>query len=471
LIAGDKIPWHILCLNGLTNWLGAMIARADGIRHIRREALGLILGLLVGGSPVAVWSQGISANRTEQVQLLANWLHTHRGPASGLPISHVGDSRLEGRCFTYDAAATALAFIALDLPGEARRIVDFYMDTPEVHRLGGVIEAVRVVAPYEGLDWSVRSGANIWLGLAACHLFRATGDEKYLTFAVRIGDFALGVQDRTAGAPTYGGIKLGPPGKAGDAKDQHFGYDPGAPGFEQVISTEATIDALALFGLLQREEGMGRFAQGRERCLDWLKKTGWNTAEKRLNRGYGKQPDLAVATDVHAWAISTLGKAGLEEIAPGAAESMVRFVEENCHATVAYRAPDGRTATVSGFDFVDRATALRLKRPPLVSAEWTFQLANAYKRLADDFEAHGAPDKAARYAQKRIDLIRQVMPMGTVQNGAMGFPYATLGDAPIGHEYRTPAPGSFSTIGAAYGILALTGYDPLRPPPARRAAP
>jgi len=442
-----------------------MKAHATGIRRIECAVLGLILGLAAVGLPAAVWPKETAANGAEQVQRLANWLRTHRGAASGLPLSHVGDPRLEERCFTYDAAATALAFIALHQPAEARRIVDFYRATPSMRRLGGVIEAVRVVAPYDGLDWSVRSGANIWLGLAAYHLFRATGDAKYLGFAARVGDFALGLQDRNADAPTYGGIKLGPPGKAGDARDQHFGYDPGAPGFEQVISTEATIDALALFGQLQNEVGMERFAPGRERCLGWLKKTAWNAAARRLNRGYGQQPDLAVATDVQAWAISALGAAGLEDFAPGAAEAMVRFVEENCYATAPYRTPDGRTVVVGGFDFVDRGTAARLGRPPLVSAEWTFQMANAYKRLADDFAAQGVQDRAARYARKRSDLIRQVMPMGTVHGDAMGFPYATRGDAPIGHEYDTPAPGSFSTIGVAYGILALIGYDPLRAPP------
>lgn len=448
-----------------------MKRQADGMRRLRGKLLSVILSLVVWGLPIGAWSQARPVSLPEQVQLLANWIRIHRGPESGLPISHVGDPRLKDRCFTYDAAAAALAFIALEQPAEARRIVDFYLETPAVRRLGGVIEAVRVVAPCDGQDWSVRSGANIWLGLAAYHLFRATADPRYLAFAARIGDFALGLQDRDAGAPTYGGIKLGPPGNAGDARDQHFGHDPKLPGFEKVIGTEATIDALALFGMLQGEVGMGRFARGRDLCLDWLKRTAWNPAERRLNRGFGREPDFAVATDVHAWAVSALGVAQLEAFAPGAAEGMVRFVEENCRSTVAYRAPDGRTVAVGGFDFVDHGAQARLKRPPLVSAEWTFQVANAYQRLSDDFAARGEKEKAEGYARKRLALITAVMPMGTVQDDAMGFPYATLGDVPVGHEYNTPAPGSFSTIGAAYGILALTGYDPLRAPIERRKSP
>ena len=63
-----------------------------------------------------------------------------------------------------------------------------------------------------------------------------------------------------------------------------------------------------------------------------------------------------------------------------------------------------------------------------------------------------------------------MMAMASIQGNAAGFPYATLGDVPVGHEYNTPAQGSFSMIGVAYGILALTGDDPLRSPSERRTS-
>jgi hypothetical protein len=89
-------------------------------------------------------------------------------------VSHVGDARFKDWCFTYDAAVAALALIALDQTVEARRIIDFYISTENTHRLGGVIQAVMVIPPYAGKDWSVRTGANLWLGLASCHLFKST---------------------------------------------------------------------------------------------------------------------------------------------------------------------------------------------------------------------------------------------------------------------------------------------------------
>jgi hypothetical protein len=436
----------------------------------RRKILTLILGIIAFGLPAVVQAQTKNIPRSAQVQLLANWLLSHRGVDSGLPFSHVGDVRFKDWCFTYDAAVATLAFIALDQPDEAKRIIDFYITTENTRRLGGVIEAVIVVPPYGGKDWSVRTGANIWLGLASYHLFKLTNDEKYLTFATQIAAFALGLQDRDHTSPTYGGIKLGPPGETAFDGDQHFGYDSHLPGFEQIFSTEVSIDAFSLFNMLQSEPGMKHFKMGRDLCLLWLKKVAWNSEQHRLNRGFYQKPDFAVASDIHAWGISALGVAQLSTIEPGAAESMIRFVEKHCRTTVSYNSPDGRTVTVTGFDFLDHEALAHLKRPGLVSPEWTFQMANAYKRLSDDFKAMGKIKKANLYAEKRKNLLAQMMAMTSTKDNAAGFPYATLGDVPVGHEYNTPAQGSFSMIGVAYGILALTGYDPLCSPSERGAS-
>jgi hypothetical protein len=424
----------------------------------------VILILVVLCLPTLATAKTATLSRGHRVLLLENWLLAHRGTESGLPISHVGDPRFKDWCFTYDAAVAALAFIAVDRSADAKRIVDFYIQTPFTHRLGGFIEAVTAVPSYTGEDWSVRTGANIWLGLAAYHLFRSTHEKIYLTFAVRIADFAAGLQDVSRTSRTYGGVRVGPPGDPANDKDQHFDYDSHMPGFEEVFSTEATIDAFALFNLLGRERGLERFNMARNRCLDWLKKVAWNPVEKRFNRGFHQTPDFAVATDIHAWAISALGVARLNKIEPEAADHIIRYVEENCEATVPYRLPDGRTAKVKGFDFVDHGALTYYKRPPLVSPEWTFQMANAYKRLSEDFEAMGKTRKAHRYAQERKDLLTQLMAMATIQGNAAGFPYSTLGDAVVGHENDTPVKGSLSMIGTTYGILALTGYDPLRGP-------
>lgn len=43
----------------------------------------------------------------------------------------------------------------------------------------------------------------------------------------------------------------------------------------------------------------------------------------------------------------------------------------------------------------------------------------------------------------------------------LAYLYATQAEAVIGHEYNTPRGGNLSTIGVAYGVLALSGFFPL----------
>ena len=132
--------------------------------------------------------------------------------------------------------------------------------------------------------------------------------------------------------------------------------------------------------------------------------------------------------------------------------------------TVDYIRLDGKTVSVTGVDFVNQAVLSDLGRGPLVSPEWTFQLVNAYQRLADDYRELGDAEKAKRYANRQQALREGLMAMAEPKGNTTGFAYASLANAPIGHEYNTPAKGSLSSIGVAYGILAWTGYDPLRLP-------
>ena len=406
---------------------------------------------------------------SDDIPKLRNWLLKNRDETTGLPYSHVGDKRFEKWCITYDAAVTAMAFIALGDSGEARKVIDFYLSRPEPRRLGGLIEAVRVTSPPTGVEWSVRSGANVWLGIASFHLYRATGDAKYLDFAAQVGDFALRLQDKDPNSPTFGGIRLGPAGDANFEGDQHLGHDASQPAFEEIFATEVAIDSSALLGMLAAETGEARFQSGRDLARHWLEKAALNRKEHRWNRGYRKSPDKAIATDIHAWGISALGVDALDAFEPGLAENMAGFVEEKCRVTVDATGSGGMKVRVTGFDFVDHAAAKTLQRPPMVSPEWSFQMANAYQRLADDFAAKGEAQKAESYRRKKQELIGSVMAMAVPTDGALAFPYASLPDALIGHEYRTPLQGNFSVIGVAYAILSIKGFDPLRPPSAKRA--
>ena len=200
------------------------------------------------------------------------------------------------------------------------------MRTPEVWRLGGVIEAVSFSEGRPlGRDWSVRSGANLWMGLAAGHLYRRTGEQAYLQLARRIADAALALQEKRRENPNRGGIAMGPPGDPANPKDQHFNYEPALPRYAESYATEINLDAYALFGLLAAETDAENYRKGRAEVLDWLKRQGFNDVEKRFNRGFG---DATVATDVQSWGVSALGQEVLDRFAPDAARAILGYVDQ-----------------------------------------------------------------------------------------------------------------------------------------------
>jgi len=400
-------------------------------------------------------------NYKAQIEKFQNWLLINRDPTTGLPHSHVGDERFENWVITYDSAVVTLVYIAIGKIKDAKRILDFYIETPNAWRLGGIIEAVNPTNPALGEDWSVRTGSNLWMGIASFHLYKATGETKYLELARKLADFATSLQNNDEKDPNFGGIRLGPQGGGNVASDQHLGYDQNQPSFYEVFATEHSIDAYALFGMLYQEIKAVKYKDARNMTLLWLKNVGYNKEEHRLNRGYKRGLDPVIATDIHSWGISALGVDVLDTFEPGLAEKMIEFVEKNCLSVVSYTKPDGQKVKVKGADFIDYKTAANLGREPLVSPEWTFQLINAYRRLELDFKQRGDTQKEIKYRQKREELIKSMLGLAIESNGALSYPYATQAGAVIGHEYATPKESNLSTIGVSYAILALTGFDPL----------
>jgi hypothetical protein len=100
------------------------------VRMKRQLVLALVVSFIASGLPSVGRSQTKPAQRSHQVTLLENWLLSHRGAESGLPVSHVGDSRFTDWCFTYDAAVVGWALptiftiapVAGRLPDHAMRI-------------------------------------------------------------------------------------------------------------------------------------------------------------------------------------------------------------------------------------------------------------------------------------------------------------------------------------------------------------
>lgn len=422
---------------------------------IRFLAILLLVATQILPSPRSVEA----ADYQPQIAEFRRWLKNNRSPQTGLPYSHVGDPRFNHWTFTYDAAVVALAYLLSGQTADAKRIIDFYRQTPNVWRLGGVIEAVESdPAGVKGKDWSVRTGSNLWLGLASYHLYQRTKELPYLELAKKIGEFALDRQNHDPQNPNFGGVSMGPAGDSANPDDQHFEFKRQRPALAESYGTEINIEAYALFRLLAGEGNEDKFAETQGMVFRWLQTNGYNLTDHRFNRAY---KDPTVATDVQSWGISALGLAGLEQFEKNAASKILRFVEKNCLNTVTFRKPDGKKAKVSGVDFIDRKYATALKRQPLVSPEWSFQLANAYHRLEKDYQKRQEPAAASRFGKKREQQLLQMLELAIKNEQGLAYPYATLAEARIGHEHKTPAAGNLAAIGPAYAILALSGFDPL----------
>ncbi|OHB28749.1 MAG: hypothetical protein A2X84_06595 [Desulfuromonadaceae bacterium GWC2_58_13] len=426
---------------------------------MKSKYLSIFLLFIMFAGPFQSWAAEYRA--TEEG--LQRWLKANRDQGSGLPYSHVGDERFRTWTFTYDAAVVALAWLAVGEVAEAQRIVDFYRMTPEVWRLGGIIEAVSATGDgFVGRDWSVRSGANLWLGMASAHLYRRTGQRSYLDLARKIADFGISLQDQHRASPNFGGVSMGPTGAPANPKDQHFGYDSAMPAYSESYATEINIDAYALFGMLDAETGDARYGNAQALVLQWLKQNGFNSVEHRFNRGFH---DPTVASDIQSWGVSALGIEVLDSFERDAAQKILRYVEANCLVRVTVRRSNNTEIRVEGVDFINHDFVEALKREPLISPEWTFQLANAWQRLSVDSGAGREAVLARKFAEKRDQLLQQMVNLAIPVGDSLAYPYATLPDALLGHENRTPAAGNLSAIGVAYGLLALRGFDPLVVPP------
>jgi hypothetical protein len=404
---------------------------------------------------------GTLKNYESKILKFQNWLVNNKDSITGLPHSHVGDDRFKNWAITYDSAVVTLAYIATGRIIDAKKILDFYIDTPNTWRLGGIIEAVNPTNPALGEDWSVRTGSNLWMGIASFYLYKSTGEIKYLNLAKRLANFALSLQNTDKKDLNFGGIRLGPTGGSNVASDQHFGYDQNQPSFYEIFATEHSIDGYALFNMLYQETEDTKYNEARDITLNWLKRVAYNKEEHRFNRGYKRQLDPAIATDTQSWGISALGIDILDTFESGLAGKMIELIEKNCVSEVFYTRPDGKKIKVKGADFIDYKTAAYLGRKPLVSPEWTFQLINAYRRLEIDFKQRKDDKKAATYGMKREELIGNMLNLSIEQNDTLAYPYATQAEAVIGHEYNTPRENNYSCIGVAYAILALSNFDPL----------
>lgn len=394
-----------------------------------------ILALCAGGccAPVFATTPGVQSLRQLVAQRACTALAAHAGAADG-PPEFIGSytfedpkafPQLQTAAFTYDNALTVVALIACDkLPqairvGEALRVAA--MRDPRLRNgyRAGVVAGAALPSGWrdpatgrwfeDHYQMGTATGNVAWVGLAMLALDAATGDHRWRTAAIRLGQW---IATNTRNLSSAGGFTGGVSGF--DSSEAKIRWE----------STEHNIDAVALFTWLasvdSAHEWAGDAATARRFVSSqWDDKPGYFLIGTLPS---GAENTGASALDVQVWSL----------LLPNPAREWRRALD---YAEAHYHV-DG------GFAFGDALGGVWL--------EGTAQAALAYRHLGMDHKADALFATIAGqfsatgyvYATNRPEL--RTSPASSAGNSGPGFYY-----------FRLPHLGA-----TAWAALAAQGWNP-----------
>ena len=177
-------------------------------------------------------------------------------------------------------------------------------------------------------------------------------------------------------------------------------------------------------------------------------------------RGKG---DSTIATDTFSWGIAAIGPATLKANGMDP-DGIMEFAEKECRVSVKFVRPDNRSVDVNGFDF---AKAQNIGRGGIISTEWTAQMVEAFKIMADYHSRQNDREKYEIYTQKAGYYLSQLGKMvisspSPTGQGAGCLPYASIDNVDTGHGWRVAKGRRTGSVAATvYYIFAYKGYNPL----------
>jgi len=361
------------------------------------------------------------------------WLKVHQNPRTGLLMSFEGDADIAGWAFTYDQSLAIQVYTYFgDFPA-AKKMLDFF-DRKAKTSDGRFFNAY-YADDGEPAEYTVHSGPNIWLAIAALQYAHKSRDNSYMSLAEEIGRSIIQNQDKE------GGIRGGP--------DVEW------------YATEHNLDAYAMFDMLYRTTNRPEYQKARDRVLHWLIQHTYSGIEPPIKRGKG---DSTIATDTYAWSIAAIGPAKLLEIGMDP-DKIMEFAEQNCAVEIIYERPDGQNVKVKGFDF---ALKKHLGRGGVVTPEWTGQMIMSFRIMSDFYSKKGDTQKARLYADKAngylLELTKMIISSPSPSGQGEGcLPYASLDSVDTGHGWSTPRGKSTGSVaGTAYTLFAYLDYNPLQ---------
>lgn len=370
----------------------------------------------------------------DNLDRMYQWLKIHQNPRTGLVMSFEGDSDINDWAFIYDQSLLIQAEIYFNDFIRAEKALDFFHK--KAKRIDGLFMNAYYASDGRPAEYTVHSGPNIWLGIAAAQYTAKTKDKKYLNMAENIAKIIIYMQEHDKD----GGI-------------------PGGPKIEW-YSSEHNLDAYAFFNMLYKLTGKKVYLDSGEKTLAWLMKHTYDKVETPIKRGKG---DSTIATDTYAWSIASIGPEKLSQIGMNP-DRIIEFAEQNCQVSVKFQRPEGGVVEIKGFDF---AAARNLARGGVVSSEWTAQMVMAYKIMADYYFKKELIAKARSYEKKADAFLAELSNMIISSPSPSGqgegcLPYATEDFIDTGHGWMTPkGKTTCSVAGTVYTLFSYYKYNPL----------
>jgi len=420
----------------------------------------------------------LPAQIVTHIRAVSRWIYLQINPATGLAASHPGDPRTGNWSITYDNAQRIMEHIQTGDLDKARKAMDFYLTSRAIRKNGEWIVNAVDAATGQPVESVCHSGPNLYLGLAAIHLYEVTRDVKYLNFARERWTLVAALQNQNTG-----GVRMGPRGETDQPGDQHFSFDPKAPAYYSLYLTEHNTEFKALSDLLYGADSVAPDRQKYQRASSLVGQWAKSVFDPETNLFYSGSTDVAFRDfefgvqrpvgpikshpmDATGLMLSAFGPEGLDQLlGNGKAEDIRKALDDHFKVTVTHTPPEGQPVTVSGYDFMS-GTERDGRRNPLLWDEGSTWAAFADLRFQDYFTRRGDTAKAAAYRAAFEDNARTQASKSAIRaDGGIAYAYAL----PVPYSYGKPTgwglniPQGLSTIGGVARSMGMLASDPFLP--------
>ncbi len=456
----------------------------------------------------------LTLEQVDHLNRVLKYIYSNINSNTHMAYSLPGDRRLRHWSVIYDDAMRTILHIKTGDIETAKKTIDYFMANKAIQKTGWITKdgrrmiregwIVNIVDGAEGrpggrgIEHIAHAGPNAYLGIASIHLYRATGERKYLRFARERWMLIKDLQNEKKGDPNYGGIRMGPMGNPENPQEQRLDFKAGNPSWYQFYNGEHAADFKALSDLLAQvdETHAEEYAKASALISVWDKKI----YDKKRHLFYigttevpFYEPNIGQwlkagvmpihPLDTTALKISVYGVEGLDRFEPHGALKIRQAVDDHFKVNLVRTLDDGTEVKFSGYDFIsaeDRAKLVLFEeegpdgdvkvkkgmgREPLLTDEWSTWMALADLRLAEDYLLLGNERRAKVYLgyYKENALSDGFKGAYKMDNDSLAYPYAHAMpyslNKPVGFGWNTHHE-PYALIGGISRTLGALRFDP-----------